>query len=200
MLSSIAALHRRARFRRWFGVHLAVAVAVFVAGVLLGVGIVEAIPLATLAEWAAGAESPLPDRITFWTIFTNNVRAMALMFLGSITLGVLSLFGLFLNGVILGFVGNAALARTSPLVFAALVVPHGIIELPALFVAGALGLRVAHRIARWLLAYDDRPLTSVEAYELVVLLTVLTVAIAVAAYIEATYTLAIADRVGDVPR
>ncbi|MFB6183808.1 MAG: stage II sporulation protein M [Haloarculaceae archaeon] len=195
MASSLTTLHSRARFRRWFGVHLLAAVGLFLAGFVLGVAVIEAIPLETLARYATGVESPLPDRITTWTIFANNVLAMSMLLAGSVTLGLLTVVGLFFNGLVVGVVGNAALQATSPVVVLALIVPHGILELPALLTAGAIGLRVPHRVSRYLLGYDETPLSRVELYEVAVLVVLVTAALAVAAFVEAEYTRQVADLV-----
>jgi len=194
MFAALSALHRQSQFRRWFRLHLAVALAVFVVGLVFGSAAALAVEPALLSELARRREM-LPDRLTTWYILSNNARVLSLMVLGTFSLGLVTLFALFVNGVVVGLVGTLALANVSPLVLAALLVPHGILEIPAFLLAGALAFRIAHRIVRYLLAYDETPLTRVEGYEIAVLLVVLFCLLAVAAWIEVNVTPAVARTV-----
>ena len=194
MFAALSALHRQSQFRRWFRLHLAVALAVFVVGLVFGSAAALAVEPTLLSELARRREM-LPDRLTTWYILSNNARVLSLMVLGTFSLGLVTLFALFVNGVVVGLVGTLALANVSPLVLAALLVPHGILEIPAFLLAGALAFRIAHRIVRYLLAYDETPLTRVEGYEIAVLLVVLFCLLAVAAWIEVNVTPAVARTV-----
>jgi uncharacterized membrane protein SpoIIM required for sporulation/ABC-type transport system involved in multi-copper enzyme maturation permease subunit len=74
------------------------------------------------------------------TIFLHNLRAVLIAtFLGIFSFGVLGILVLLLPMAIIGYVaGNVALAGASPIPFlTALVLPHGIFEIPALILAGA---------------------------------------------------------------
>jgi len=79
-----------------------------------------------------------------WVIFWNNLQA-ALMFiiLGSF-FGILPIFGLLINGVLIGvvlsMVGDTALS--SIMLFIVGVLPHGIFEIPAILIAGGFGLKL----------------------------------------------------------
>jgi len=194
MFAALSALHRQSQFRRWFRLHLAVALAVFVVGLVFGSAAALAVEPTLLSELARRREV-LPDRLTTWYILSNNARVLSLMVLGTFSLGLVTLFALFVNGVVVGLIGTLALANVSPLVLAALLVPHGILEIPAFLLAGALAFRIAHRIVRYLLAYDETPLTRVEGYEIAVLLVVLFCLLAVAAWIEVNVTPAVARTV-----
>jgi uncharacterized membrane protein SpoIIM required for sporulation/ABC-type transport system involved in multi-copper enzyme maturation permease subunit len=77
-------------------------------------------------------------------IFRNNVRVIALVYMGGlVSFGVLGIAAFLLNiGLIGGVLGIFALIGYSPgLLFAAGVLPHGIFELPALMLASAAILR-----------------------------------------------------------
>jgi uncharacterized membrane protein SpoIIM required for sporulation len=184
--SKLAALHGQAQYTRWIRIHMVVALLTFVVGGLVGWAILSSIPLEQLSQFAPDA-SVLPE-LTFWGIFSNNMVAMSVLMLGALTFGLLSLFGLFLNGLIVGAIVPVALDELSMVVLVAYIAPHGIIEIPALLMAGSIGLRVPHRIVRYLLGYDDTLLSRVELYELATLFVVLVVMIAVAAYIEVNIT------------
>jgi uncharacterized membrane protein SpoIIM required for sporulation len=75
-------------------------------------------------------------------IITNNVRVAILAFAGCITLGVVTLYLIVFNGLMLGALGalysNAGFGSD----FWATVAPHGVIELTAIQIAGAAGLLI----------------------------------------------------------
>jgi uncharacterized membrane protein SpoIIM required for sporulation len=75
-------------------------------------------------------------------IFTNNARVALAAFAGGLTAGVLTLFSVGFNGLILGLVAGLATQRGSGEAFVRLVVPHGVLELSLIVVAAAAGLRV----------------------------------------------------------
>jgi uncharacterized membrane protein SpoIIM required for sporulation len=75
-------------------------------------------------------------------IFTNNIRVAFFAFAGGIAAGLITALVLMYNGVILGAVGSLAIGAGSGPVFFQLVVPHGVLELSCIVVAGAAGLRL----------------------------------------------------------
>lgn len=182
--SSVRSLHAQARYTRWFRWHLLASVAVFFASAFAGYAVLGAFPLDQLMELAP-EESPLPvENITFLTIMFNNLRVLLLILLGTLSAGALSLFILFTNGAIVGAVVAVFVQQWSWLVVFAALAPHGVLELSAFFMAAAIGLRVPHRVVRYLLGWDDRPLTRVEGFELAVLAALLALMIIVAAWVE----------------
>lgn len=195
---SVRSLHRQARYTRWLRVHLAVSLAIFFASAFAAYALVGAIPIEQLqaliesAQDGMPTESPLPE-LAFVPLLANNLRAMLVMGLGAITGGLLSAMGLVLNGVVVGAVVSVAVRQTSWLVILAALLPHGVLELSAFFVAAAIGLRIPHRIARYLLGWDETLLTRVEAFELAVLSVVLVAMIVVAAWIEVNVTLEVVE-------
>ncbi len=75
-------------------------------------------------------------------VFTNNVRVAAFAFAAGILLCVLTAWILVQNGLNLGLAaGLFAVAGQEPR-FWGLIIPHGLIELSAVIVAGAAGLRL----------------------------------------------------------
>ena len=96
-----------------------------------------------------GTELPIPEEVrevfgtfpvgTFIMIAANNWLVSATAAFGGIAFGLPTLFDMLLNGALVG----AVYGITDPLAFVALVAPHGIIELPAIFVAGGLGFHIA---------------------------------------------------------
>lgn len=79
-------------------------------------------------------------------IFTNNIRVGFAAFALGITLGGGTVFILLYNGFILGGVGALAYHSDAVLKFWSLILPHGILELFAIFVCGAAGLLIGYSI------------------------------------------------------
>jgi len=195
---SLRELHREARFTRWFRWHLVAALAVFFGSAFAAYAVVGTIPVAQLealieeAQAGVPADSPLPE-LAFAPLLVNNLRALLLIGLGTITGGLLSLFGLVVNGALVGAVVSVVVRQTSWAVILSLLLPHGVLELSAFFAAASVGLRVPHRIVRYLLGWDETPLSRVELYELAVIAVVLVVVIVVAAWIEVYLTRDVAE-------
>ena len=79
-------------------------------------------------------------------IFTNNIRVTAMAFALGITLGLGTIYVLLENGLLIGAVGGLAWGAGNGSPFLALVLPHGLLELTCICVAGAAGLRLGWSI------------------------------------------------------
>lgn len=77
------------------------------------------------------------------SIFTNNIQVTFLAFAGGLTLGLGTLAVLAYNGVLLGALAGITMDVGKFSVFVRYVVPHGLLELSCIAVAGAAGLRLA---------------------------------------------------------
>jgi len=75
---------------------------------------------------------------TFVMIAANNWLVSATAIFGGVALGVPTAVDMLLNGFVVGALAGVV----EPIVFLALVAPHGIIEVPAILIAGGLGLHV----------------------------------------------------------
>ena len=85
-----------------------------------------------------------------WTIWLQNLRVIALATLvGLFSFGVLGTVILMLPMMIIGyFAATVASAGISPMLFfAGFVLPHGILEIPAIILAGAAVLRMGATLA-----------------------------------------------------
>lgn len=76
-------------------------------------------------------------------IFSNNLRVAVLAFALGITLGVGTIYVLIGNGLMLGSIAALFARRGHGVDFWATVLPHGVIELTAICIAGAAGLLIA---------------------------------------------------------
>jgi uncharacterized membrane protein SpoIIM required for sporulation len=79
-------------------------------------------------------------------IITNNVRVAMLEFAGGMTLGLLTLFEIVDNGLMVGGLGALFTQKGFGSDFYATIAPHGVIELTSLQLAGAAGLLLAQAV------------------------------------------------------
>ncbi|PKG31670.1 stage II sporulation protein M, partial [Methanoregula sp.] len=86
----------------------------------------------------------------FVKLFFNNLEACILLFLGGASFGILTIFIMSLNGIVIGAILEIISKEHSALFVAAAIVPHGIFEIPAFILSGALGILLSQvLIAEW---------------------------------------------------
>lgn len=98
-----------------------------------------------LAEILAPLAGLEPPAMMAFIFLNNAVKSLAVILLG-FSLGIVPFIFLVLNGVITGVVLNAVASEAGPGAAIALIAPHGIIEVPAILLASALGFRVAEAV------------------------------------------------------
>lgn len=76
-------------------------------------------------------------------IMTNNLTVSFVAFAFGITAGLGPIYIMILNGVMLGVIGTACWLAGMSLPLWSFVAPHGVLELPAIIIAGGSGLRIA---------------------------------------------------------
>ncbi len=79
-------------------------------------------------------------------IMTNNIGISLKAFALGITFGLGTLYILFFNGALLGALTSVVYQFGDPLSYWSLILPHGVLELAAIFIAGASGLILARGI------------------------------------------------------
>lgn len=77
-------------------------------------------------------------------IMTNNIQVAFLAFAGGITFGILTVYILISNGIMIGALAAVYFQSGQSYEFWAYIVPHGIIELTAIFIAGGAGLLMGY--------------------------------------------------------
>ncbi|HXX54690.1 MAG TPA: stage II sporulation protein M [Methanoregula sp.] len=82
----------------------------------------------------------------FVKLFFNNLEACILLFLGGASFGILTIFILSLNGVVIGAIMEVVHNDHSALFVAAAILPHGIFEIPAFIISGSLGILLAQSL------------------------------------------------------
>ncbi|MDD1673948.1 MAG: stage II sporulation protein M [Methanomicrobiales archaeon] len=139
-------------YNRTLGSSILTVVAVFVGALILGFIVVTLNATAGSALmnflrndiFADVGEGGAP--MLFAKIFLNNLEACVLLFLGGASLGFVTLLIISLNGMVIGGVVALVGGERGPLFMAAAILPHGIFEIPAFIISGALGISLAHAL------------------------------------------------------
>ena len=123
------------------------AVSVLVVGLLAGIGIAEWInvmPTESTPRFVANGP-PGPEPVgweLFASILRRNVTVFLILLLGVLSAGLVTIVVLLGNGLAVGqLIGFTRASGMSGVDVAYLLLPHGVLELGALCVAGAVGLR-----------------------------------------------------------
>ena len=131
------------------------AVALFAAGGLLGTlltlarhGFMESVLGPSMVEtihhhqmWTHSIVGMKPQESS--RIMTNNLSVTFLTFAAGITAGLGTIWLIFFNGVLMGIIATACQQAHMSRDLWSFVCPHGSLELPAIFIAGGAGLRLA---------------------------------------------------------
>lgn len=102
-----------------------------------------------VAERHMGNQDWLPEAIrpaASAKIITNNVKVSFLAFASGVVACVGSLWLMGFNGVLLGAVGAVVHRHGTDLAFWSFVAPHGVIEIPAILIAGGAGLVIGYAL------------------------------------------------------
>lgn len=138
-------------------------------------------------------DSPLGQGILI--LFWHNLRAVLLVTLVGLALGIYPAFSMLLNGLIIGVVGVLSVQNSSLAVFLAGILPHGIFEIPALLLGAAIGLRLGlgPLLARKTSTFASPSITTWQGYgqelrSAAILLSLAVLLLALAAAIEVGIT------------
>ncbi len=82
-------------------------------------------------------------------LMANNIRVSINALALGATWGVGTIIVLFYNGVILGLIGLDYIAAGQTVFLLAWLLPHGVIELPAIFIGGQAGFVLARALIGW---------------------------------------------------
>jgi len=107
----------------------------------LGEGSITDNPLLEGLESIVSYYAPYSPFTIIFLFLKNSLTALIAFALGPLLL-ITPILVLFLNGFVLGMVGNAVASQVSFAAALASLLPHGIFELPALVFASAAGLRL----------------------------------------------------------
>ena len=88
------------------------------------------------------------DSVVANFIMLNNIQVAFLAFAGGITMGIISTWVLATNGIMLGATAAMVARRGLSAPFWSFVVPHGVVELSVIFMAGGAGLAMGDALLR----------------------------------------------------
>jgi uncharacterized membrane protein SpoIIM required for sporulation len=93
------------------------------------------------------------------TILTNNLKVIFLMLAGAITFGLSTFINLIFNGFNFGLlVSNAYNGGMPTKLILALTIPHGIFEIPAMFISAVAGFKIPYEVIQYLRdKLDEKP-------------------------------------------
>jgi stage II sporulation protein M len=127
-----------------------------IVGTLIGQDTVEGLLREFGAVLAPLASTDNVSILLLLIIFINNaIKALGLIFLG-ILLGLPPLLFVAVNGFILGGLGSALESVKGWGYVVASFVPHGVIEIPVILLATALGFTVGMESLKWLVRKESR--------------------------------------------
>lgn len=106
---------------------------------LLGPGMIATIQQHRMWTESVVAMKPLASS----EIMTNNLTVSLSTFAMGITGGIGTVYLLAFNGLMMGVVGTACWQNQMSLSLWSFVAPHGVLEIPAIFIAGGAGLLLA---------------------------------------------------------
>lgn len=98
-------------------------------------------------DLASNTQADQIDGATFSAmIMTNNIQVAILAFAGGITFGLLTVYVMVYNGLLVGALAGLFWYSGDSYIFWAYIVPHGVIELLAIFIAGGAGLLMGYKL------------------------------------------------------
>ncbi|WP_435348288.1 stage II sporulation protein M [Haloarchaeobius sp. HRN-SO-5] len=163
--------------------YVAFATVVFALSVVVGVAIAGEVDLFGLFGFESFGDM-FPEDPGALFVFTNNTRAFFVFIAGALTGGILTTFGLVFNGILVGYVSALAAGQFSVGFVLLALAPHGVLELPALFVAAGVAYRLVGVPVQYVLGRRDHLFTRPELERTLLLVVVAWVALAVAAVVE----------------
>ncbi len=143
-------------FRRAWPYFL-ISVALLLAGVVAGWLAVEMrpdlrsqlVPSSLFDLLARGEIKDIPDPVGgTWTIILNNILVAMVCVIGGVLIGLPTVFLVAQNGWMLGTIAAAVHEGGYDAAFWSDIVPHGIVELSVIVIAGAAGLMIADAVLR----------------------------------------------------
>lgn len=133
---------------------------VFIAGIFMGAvysnqfqGFINS-QLEVLKQIVESAsDKPHQQWALFWIIFWNNAsKSLLMIVLGGLFCGIIPLFFLLANGLLLGYIINVSAQKVSWLYVVKSIAPHGVLELPAIVIACAFGIRLGFLILKFMIS------------------------------------------------
>lgn len=133
------------------------------------------------------------ESFTVFTVLTTNLTAVGIMMSGSVLFGSTTVVTLLMSGLMHS--STAMVLSLGPLEAVVLYLPHGIFELPAIWMAGAIGFRVPYEFVLYMREKQESVLTADVVRDSLVLAGASIGLLIVAAFVEVHVTPRIAEAV-----
>jgi len=130
---------------------------------------------------------------TTLALIQNNCLMILILLSGSFFLGLSTLINLLFNGYVFGMAIAGMLQVSSLIKVLLLTVPHAIIELPAIWFAGAAGFKMPYELVRYFVDKKNYIFNKKEIMDFLILAIIAINLIMIAAFIEANLTMRIAE-------
>lgn len=146
--------------RRYFTMMAVVFITSAVAGYFQGESLTTFLKEAGVFEEIEKVVQSIQKQPTFFnafiSIFLNNLFAtMMIIFLGALFFGIYPFSAMLMNGMLLGttlHIASQTSGQNPWMIFVQSILPHGIMELPALFMAAGLGIHLGTAVLRRVLS------------------------------------------------
>ncbi|WP_181917303.1 stage II sporulation protein M [Virgibacillus dokdonensis] len=123
---------------------------------------------------------------SFSYLFLHNLRAgLYSVFIGSITVGLYSLFYLFINFFTMGVIVNTLTESNSIMETLSTFLLHGIFEVPAMLLAASLGIYIPLRLIQF---FRNKRWVKADTYRIGIIFLSLVAFTLIAAFIEGVIT------------
>jgi len=132
------------------------------------------------------------SHLEFTDILMNNLNVITKCLIGCMLFGAPTLYILLQNGFSIGYLTKMYLLENDITTILAFTAPHGILEIPAMIIAGAAGFKIPYEIVRYLVGRKEQILIKEDIKEYLTLALISIILIVIAAWIEANVTLKIA--------
>jgi len=179
-----------------FGFGIAIGVLLYAAGVdLIGL-FVDLLSEELGEEFVDEAEAngePAEFELTATFFIVQNTPPYLLSALGALTFGLLTLVIMVFNGLLVGNIAVSAGMTDGFGVILALLIPHGIFELSALFLAAGVGFCLVHRFVQRVLGSRESFVTRAYLGRTTLFLLFGWLVLVLAAFVEAYLTIPIAE-------
>ncbi len=125
---------------------------------------------------------------SFWGIFLNNLMASIIIFFGGLIFALPSMISCYSNFLILGVTFRIFWKSAGLLKIFSSILPHGIFELPAVFIAFILALNIAIQIVRSILSIESPGFSKIFKRSLMIYIKIVIPLLLIAAFIEVYLT------------
>lgn len=184
-------LSRRLWARYWR--YVAFSAALFAVGVVAGGLLADVVSLGALFGSYGQFGETVPEP-TVGLLLVNNTVVLLLLVASGLTLGLVTVAILVFNGFVVGYVGTLAAREGGLGVVVVGILPHGVVEIPAILFAAAVAFRFTHQVLAAALGRRSDVMTRRERREALAMVVLSLLLLPVAAYIEANVTAALLER------